>query len=245
MSTVLVTGSSRGLGLELVKQLSSRTTKADLVIAAARKCSPALDEVIANAGGRVLFVPLDISDLANITRSVEMVKSALDQRSLDILINCAGVHSETQGRVALMSDLEYQLSVNVTGAHNMIRSFLTLMEGGEVKKIINISTAYASMTRAAEVSYAPCPAYKISKAALNALTVQYAMSYQDKGFVFLAVSPGWLQTDMGGGNADLTVEEGANAVLDVVMSAGPECNGHFKNIHVPGWKGYDGQEIPW
>lgn len=118
------------------------------------------------------------------------------------------------------------------------------------------------MTRAAEVSYAPCPAYKISKAALNALTVQYATSYQDAGFIFLAVNPGvnilpkeltkllltiaqWLQTDMGGADADLTVEEGAKAVVDLVMSADQECNGRFKNIHVPGWAGYAGQEIPW
>ncbi|RAK97341.1 SDR family oxidoreductase [Aspergillus ibericus CBS 121593] len=244
MSTILVTGSSRGLGLELVKQMASQTSET-LVIAAARRCSPALDEVIANAGGRVSFVPLDISDLVSITRSVQLVKSALDQRSLDILINCAGVHSETHGGVALMSDLEYQLSVNVLGAHNVIRSFLPLMEGGEVKKIINISTAYASMTRAAEVTYAPCPAYKISKAALNALTVQYAMSYQDQGYIFLAISPGWLRTDMGGTNADLTVEEGAKAVVNAVMSADKECNGRFQNIHVPGWKGYDGQDIPW
>lgn len=46
------------------------------------------------------------------------------------------------------------------------------------------------MTKAREVGYAPCPAYKISKAALNALMVQYALSYEDEGFVFLAVNPG-------------------------------------------------------
>lgn len=46
------------------------------------------------------------------------------------------------------------------------------------------------MTSARAVSYAPCPAYKISKAALNALTVQYALSYEEEGFIFLSVSPG-------------------------------------------------------
>lgn len=102
MSTVLITGSSRGLGLELVAQLASRTTEIGLVIATARKCSAALSEVIAHASGRVLFVSLDVSNLESITRSVEQVNSALDQRSLDILINCAGVHSETRGGVALM-----------------------------------------------------------------------------------------------------------------------------------------------
>ncbi|PWY69631.1 hydroxyacyl dehydrogenase [Aspergillus sclerotioniger CBS 115572] len=245
MSSVLITGSSRGLGLELVKQLALRTIGVDLIVATARECSAALEDVIAHTDGRVLFVSLDVSNLESITRSVEQVRSALGQRRLDILINCAGVHSDTPGGVAHMTDLEYQLSVNVSGAHNVIRSYISLMETGEGKKIVNISTAYASITRAAEVSYAPCPAYKISKAALNALTVQYAMSYQDAGFIFLAVSPGWLQTDMGGTDADLTVEEGAKAVVDVVMSADKDCNGRFKNIQVPRWAAYDGLDIPW
>ncbi|TPR04689.1 Meiotically up-regulated protein [Aspergillus niger] len=151
--------------------------------------------------------------------SAEEVRSALNQQSLDMLINCAGVHSETHGKLALMSDLEYQLSVNVTGTHNVLRHYLPLMQNSNVKKIINISSAYGSMTSARAVSYAPCPAYKISKAALNALTVQYALSYEEEGFIFLSVSPGWLQSDMGGKNADLTVPQGAEAVLSISLSA--------------------------
>ena len=110
--------------------------------------------------------------------------------------------------------------------------------------------------------YAPCPAYKISKCALNQLTVQYALSYQDEGFVCIAVNPGvsqslhssgkimlirsqWLQSDMGGKGADLTLPQGAEAVWNVVEFAGASDNGRFKNIYVPGWKAYDGQDIPW
>ncbi|GKZ35786.1 hypothetical protein AbraIFM66950_006581 [Aspergillus brasiliensis] len=246
MSTFLVTGSSRGLGLELVKQLAAGASlEGGLVIATARKCSSELAQVITQSNGCVVFVALDISDESRIAESAEEVRSALNQRSLDMLINCAGVHSETHGKLALMSDLDYQLSVNVTGTHNVLRHYLPLMHSSKVKKIINISSAYGSMTSAREVSYAPCPAYKISKAALNALTVQYALSYEDEGFIFLAVSPGWLQSDMGGKNADLTVPQGAEAVLNISMSADSIDNGRFKNIGVPGWEAYDGQDIPW
>ncbi|PYH76502.1 hypothetical protein BO82DRAFT_407119 [Aspergillus uvarum CBS 121591] len=85
------------------------------------------------------------------------------------------------------------------------------------------------------------PAYKVSKAALNALTVQYALSYEADGFVFMA----WLQTDMGGSGADLTVSQGAKAVLEVTVAADEKSNGTFRNIHVAGSEIYRGEEIPW
>lgn len=97
------------------------------------------------------------------------------------------------------------------------------------------------------------------------MTVQYALSYEDDGFVFLAVSPGvgclchqpnkidfiltnsvqWLKSDMGGQHADLTVPQGAKAVLKVAFAADSRDNGTFKNIDVPGWEKYDGQILAW
>ncbi|PLB44949.1 hypothetical protein P170DRAFT_450012 [Aspergillus steynii IBT 23096] len=101
MSNILVTGSSRGLGLELVKQLAARaSTEGGLVIATARKCSSDLNELVAQSNETVVFVSLDVADEASITQSVEETKAALNQRSLDVLINCAGVHSETHGKLA-------------------------------------------------------------------------------------------------------------------------------------------------
>ncbi|KAF9895202.1 hypothetical protein FE257_000104 [Aspergillus nanangensis] len=237
--------SSRGLGLELVKQSAAHAAiQGGLVIAAARKCSAKLDDIIAQGNGSVVFVPLDISDEESIMQSAKKVISLLQGRTLDILINCAGVHSETEGKLANMSDLAYQLSVNVIGTHNVLREFLPLMKDGLVKKVANISSAFGSITNARDVTYAACPAYKISKAALNALIVQYALSYQDDGFTIIAVHPGWLQTDMGGENADLIVPEGGKVVLDLVMSVDSTSNGCFKNIKVPGWAAYDGGDIP-
>lgn len=114
-----------------------------------------------------------------------------------------------------------------------------------------------------------CPAYKISKAALNMLTVQYAQDYAAEGYTFLAVSPGvsiwnscrlliafansdkWLRTDLGSSYADLPVETGAEKVVDIVKKASPEQNGKFVTIHVPGWEKaegnnqYPGGEVPW
>ncbi|KAE8151182.1 hypothetical protein BDV25DRAFT_153038 [Aspergillus avenaceus] len=245
MATYTVVGSSRGLGLAIVKELLARDpAEVGLVVAAARSPTQALDEVVKQSAGRAVFVPLDVVSESSAAECVEKI-SSLQIGSIDVLINCAGVHSWLQGGVALMNDLEYQLKVNVVGAHNVTRALLPLLQKGKSKKIANISSAYGSMTAAESSAFAPCPAYKISKASLNALTVQYALSYKEEGFVFMAVSPGWLKTEMGGEDAHLTVEEGAQAVLRVVDDADSSSNGCFKNIEVPGWDNYDGKNIPW
>ncbi|OJK02973.1 hypothetical protein ASPACDRAFT_113531 [Aspergillus aculeatus ATCC 16872] len=247
MSTILITGSSRGLGFELVQQFAALLPENGLIIAAARNITPALEEVIAREKGRVAFVALDITDEASVVRSAEEVRGVLGDRKLEILVNCAGVIGETQDKAGLVSsaDLDFTLSVNVTGTHNVTRSYLPLMQGAQVKKVINISSQYGSMARARATDYAKVPAYKVSKAALNALTVQYALSYEADGFVFMTVHPGWLQTDMGGSGADLTVSQGAKAVLEVIVAADEKSNGTFRNIHVEGSEIYRGEEIPW
>lgn len=103
MLNVLVTGSSRGLGLELVKQLAAHPDlNGGLVVATARKCSSELQNVISVSKGTVVFVALDVTDQEIIVQSAEEVRSALAGRSLDTLINCAGVHGETHGKLALM-----------------------------------------------------------------------------------------------------------------------------------------------
>lgn len=103
MYNVLVTGSSRGLGLELVQHIAAHPNlKGGLVIATARKCSPQLDQVVAASNGSVTFVALDVADEASVKKSAKEVKSALGGRSLDMVINCAGVHSETHGKVTGM-----------------------------------------------------------------------------------------------------------------------------------------------
>ncbi|CAG7974278.1 unnamed protein product [Penicillium olsonii] len=114
-----------------------------------------------------------------------------------------------------------------------------------------ISTILGSMAMADSFQALPSPAYKISKAALNMLTVQYANQYSSEGFTFVGISPGWLRTDLGSARAHLSVETGAEKVLEVIQRVTPDQNGKFFNIHIPGWEAaegadqYDGKEIPW
>lgn len=88
-------------------------------------------------------------------------------------------------------DLEMVLNSNVIGVRNVTRAMLPLLRQSKQKKIINISSALGSIALTEAFSFAPpCAAYKVSKAALNMLTTQWAISFKNDGVIVLSVSPG-------------------------------------------------------
>ncbi|KAE8155196.1 hypothetical protein BDV25DRAFT_38344 [Aspergillus avenaceus] len=255
MASYLITGSSRGLGLALVSRLIALpASQVATVFATSRQDQPSanLKEIIDRSAGRVAHVQLNTTDQLSIKSAVQQVERQLQGRGLDVLINNAGVQPMTQGGVETMDNLTDAFSINVNATHEVCRAFLPLLRKGQRKVISNISTALGSIAMATPYLARTSPAYNITKAALNMLTKQYALNLEKEEFTVFCLSPGWLQTDMGGSGADLSSEEGAVAVLDLIQNANHrETNGRFLNIHVPGWehaKGfnrYDGKEIPW
>ncbi|KAI1370471.1 NAD(P)-binding protein [Hypoxylon crocopeplum] len=190
--------SSRGLGLAFVRQLTSiPTSEVSKVFATARGDSPVLDELAQKSPGRVFFVKLD---------------------GLDVLINNAGMCEYASDRVESMDNLADSFTINVLGVYWVMRTFIPLLQKDTLKKVANISTTLGSIIEARAAVYFPAPAYKISKAAMNALTVQYALDHEKEGLSFMAVFPGWMKPDLSGGDmADLTPEEGAKASLNVIL----------------------------
>ncbi|KAJ5467893.1 hypothetical protein N7475_005645 [Penicillium sp. IBT 31633x] len=253
MASYLVTGSSRGLGLALITRLATLPkTEVGTIIAAVRQDDSAqLNEIANNSSWRVQTVKLDVTDDSSVKEAVGEVGRQLQGKGLDYLVNNAGVADWSPTGLEEMNNLNETFNVNVMGPHLVSRAFLPLLRKGEKKTVINISTTMGSISMAEAFRSLPSPAYKISKAALNMLTVQYAKKYEDDGFTFLAVSPGWLRTDLGGHRAHLSVQTGAEKVVDIIQNATPKQNGKFVNIHVPGWEApegadqYDGKEIPW
>ncbi|KAI9745951.1 MAG: hypothetical protein M1818_000632 [Claussenomyces sp. TS43310] len=248
MASYLITGCSRGLGLELVKQLvSASSSSVGLVFATARSTTPsaALSDMINSSGGRVRFVQLDVTDDDSIEAATKEVAHQLGDKGLDVLINNAGIQSLEMGGASCMDSLEITLASNVVSVHKVSSAFLPLLSKGKEKKLVNISSTLGSMALKGYSALAPYPSYKISKAALNMLTVQYSLELGPKGFMVFAVSPGWLQTDLGGPQADLPPETGAKAVMDIVYNSSKEDNGAFRNIHIPGHPLYDGENPPW
>ncbi|KAL4765276.1 SDR family oxidoreductase [Aspergillus foveolatus] len=253
MATYLITGASRGLGLELAAQLAaSPSSEVSLVFTTSRDISArSLIGLIKKFSGRVVPVQLDPSDPESLRAAVALVDDHLQGRGLDVLINNSGVQPITPGKIEMADDLTEVLHTNVTLTHLVTRAFLPLLRQGSRKVITNISSTLGSISLSPQFSRSPAHAYKISKAAMNMMTVQYALQYADEEFTVFAVSPGWLRTDMGGQYADLPVETGAEQVLKYVKNGGKELNGRFLNIHVPGWENapgpnqYPGGDAPW
>ena len=243
MSSYLVTGCSRGLGLELVKELCVAPASAvNKVIATSRSPSAALDEIIGSHSSRFQYVQLDVTNEDSIQQAVQHAAQILDGRGLDVLINNAGIQGlEKKGMPALQTILE----TNIIAVERVTRAFLPLLQKGSDKKVVNVSSTLGSMAFNDFTKTMPFPSYKISKAALNMLTIQQANELESQGFTVFCVSPGWLQTDLGGQSADLAPDVGAKATLNVIYSTTPNDNGAFRNIHIENNPMYDGTNPPW
>ena len=140
MATYLITGSSRGLGLEFASQLSALpSTSVRTIYATARSETPALRSLIVQSSGRVVFVELETTSRSSAAAAAAAVEKHLDGRGLDVLINNAGVMPVYMtGGIEGMDDLEKVLDVNVVGVHEVTRAFLPLLRRGGMKKVINM-----------------------------------------------------------------------------------------------------------
>ncbi|PVH93919.1 short-chain dehydrogenase-like protein [Periconia macrospinosa] len=254
MATYFITGTSRGLGLNVTKKLLLRpASEVSKIIAAARSESDALKSVIAGSNGRVEYVPLEVTDEEQVQKAASLAAGILGDSGLDVLVNNAGIMPFTKGGVPNMTDLKHVFEVDVLSVHNVTTAFIPLLEKGKLKKVVNISTAMGSIVQAPKYKLTPTPAYKIAKAALNMLTVQWHLAKYEEGFSVITLQPGWVKTDLGGQIADLEVEEAASAIEERLVHAGRPESGKFLNIRVYGWENgkpgkhnyYDGKELPW
>jgi len=228
----IVTGGNRGIGQEIARQLM----KADVfVVVGCRdqpKCDAAL-EALRRDGANVDAHPLDVNDTKTVRRFVEYVEKQHGAPS--ILVNNAGVYPEaTASRVADTPTSVWRetFETNLFGAVRMCREVLPLMKKMRYGRIVNISSGMGQLQQMGEGS----PAYRVSKAALNALTRTLASEVAGTGILVNSMSPGWVRTDMGGEDAPRSVEEGAETAvwLSLLPSNGP--TGQFFRDRKP---------IPW
>ncbi|KAK8084690.1 hypothetical protein PG997_005961 [Apiospora hydei] len=278
MSNYLITGTSKGLGLCLVKELLKRpASSVGLIFATTRSApTPALQKAIDESSGRVVNIIVDPTDLESLRAALPVVEKRLGDAGLDVLINNVGTGPFANGIKNMYASVlsggkkktvltqEYTdydhlpnrdnladvFNVNVMSVQNVTTAFLPLLEKGERKKVVNMSTTVSSFAYQDVFVRLPAPAYKITKAALNMLTLQWGMEYRDKGFTIFGVSPGWCKTDMGGEGANLEPEQGAEAAMKVIDAAGKEEVGRMVNIRLEGFEDgpgdrYQGGVVPW
>lgn len=232
MAQYLVTGANRGLGLEFVRQLLARGER---VIAACRHTERAseLNRLSGQFPGHLKVLPLDVAEPRSITelaREVEM----LDLR-IDVLINNAGVltSGETFGAIE-SSSLEQAFATNAQGPFLLSQALASRLS--ENAKVIAISSGLGSIERATRFG---TPSYNISKAALNMAMRMLGHALADRSIAVLALSPGWVKTDMGGAGADLETEKSVSDMLKVIDAL------RFDAAAIGQFLGNTGDPVPW
>ena len=228
----IVTGANRGLGFEIARQLMSHNV---FVVAGCRdsaKCDATAEKLRAE-GDNVAAHVLDVNDTHSVRAFVEAVTKNAGAPS--ILVNNAGVFPEERG--AKLTDLStaywrMTFETNLFGAMRMCREVVPHMLKLRYGRIVNVSSGLGQMSRMG----AGTPAYRVSKAALNALTLTLADEVRGTGILVNSMSPGWVKTDMGGEEAPRSAEEGADTAvwLCLLPSSGP--TGQFFR---------DREPIPW
>jgi NAD(P)-dependent dehydrogenase (short-subunit alcohol dehydrogenase family) len=232
----LVTGSNRGLGFETCKQLAE---KGITPILTSRNPEAGLQAAkkLENLGLSVVHQTLDVVDQKSIARVYELISKQFGK--LDILINNAGVFRDDtdspEGASLFTTQIDTirtTLETNTFGAIRMIQTFVPLMKKQNYGRIVNISSGMGQLSE----MNGKWPAYRISKTALNAVTRIAADELQESNILVNSVCPGWVKTDMGGPDAELTPTEAVDTIvwLATLPDRGP-TGGFFRERQQIAW----------
>ena len=220
MSTVLITGANRGIGLEMTKRYAAAGHS---VIATARQPSKsdALN-ALAKSTGRVTVLALEVGDEA----SVDALAKALDGKPIDILINNAGALGGRGGWESREHDLKSWTEVlvtNVVGPYFVSRAVIPNLQKSKSGKLAIIASHLGS----SELAKGGIYPYRASKAGAINLARNLAVDLKPLGIAVIAFHPGWVQTDMGGDGADITPTESAAGIRKVAADWTLETSGNF------------------
>lgn len=238
MTTVLITGASRGLGLEFTRQYAAEGCE---VIATCR--NPAAAHELANvacaAGGRVCVEPLDVADHA----AIDALAAKYRGTPIDILINNAGEIGPRDPALTrlpeqLFGTMNYAawrrvLEVNTLAPLKVAESFAAHVAASAQKKMIFISSSTGSNAEGKHAVIAYCS----SKAALNKVVTMLAMTLKDRGVVCAAVCPGHVRTDLGGDSAVLEPPDSISGLRRVIAALTLADSGCYRD--------YNGVTIGW
>jgi NAD(P)-dependent dehydrogenase (short-subunit alcohol dehydrogenase family) len=196
-----VTGANRGIGFAIAQQLATTHH----VAVAARHLADA-DTAAALIGNDAFGVALDVTDAPGVALAIEQVVAHTGR--IDAVVNNAGGHYDSGTPPTEMTDddLIDAFDINTVGPLRVIRAALPHMLGSRWGRIVNVSSRSGTF----EATWADAPAYGISKAALNMLTLQFGKQLIGSGVLINACCPGWVRTRMGGASAERSVEEGAD-----------------------------------
>lgn len=232
----LISGANRGIGLETTRQLARLGLIAIIGAREPAKGRAAAERLRAE-GLDVLTVGLDVLDAASVHAAVGEIVHRFSR--LDVLVNNAAILMDGPGTAvpggALDVPIEAALhtfDTNTIGPMRLIQATAPFMREKGYGRIVNVSSGAGQLSD----MRGDYTAYRLSKAALNALTRATAAEFTEGDIKVNSVCPGWVRTDMGGPNAERTVEKGAETIvwLATLPANGP-TSGFFR----------DKKPIPW
>jgi NAD(P)-dependent dehydrogenase (short-subunit alcohol dehydrogenase family) len=235
----LVTGASKGIGLETVRQLTAAGVHVLLGARTLEKANAAAAG-IAGAEG----VQLDVTSEADIAAVAAMIAARFGH--LDILINNAGVMVESGDFAANTTatipaaKLRETFDSNFFGVVALTQALLPLVEKSEAGRIVNLSSILGSLTLHATpgspIYDSKLFAYNVSKTALNGFTVHLAHALRGTAVKVNSAHPGWVKTDMGGAMAPMELEDGAKTSVQLAMLGADGPTGGYFHL---------GETLPW
>lgn len=231
MTTILVTGANRGLGLEFVRQYAAEGVH---VHAACRNPAKAdaLNAIASASKGKVTIHAMNVADEASVTACAK----ALNGAALDIVINNAGIYGPKNQSAA---DMDYAgwaetHAINTMGPLRVAAAFKEHLKRGTAPRMVAITSQMGSIAQGGGRGFY---AYRSSKAALNMVINLLANDWREEGIATLALHPGWVRTDMGGPQAPLLPEESVSGMRKVIAALTPSGSGTYLD--------YAGKAIAW
>ena len=198
--TAFVTGANRGIGLEVCNQLGAEGARIIMGVRDPSSAKTQLDHLISSDVDAVI-VKIDVSNVDSI---YEVTSSKLER--VDILINNAAVLDRARNIFSLDDEeLQKVIRTNLIGAALLAKYFGAQMKKQGWGRIVNVSSGMGSVARGFG---GDSPAYRISKLALNGLTISMAKALNGSGVLVNSIDPGWVRTEMGGKAATRSVQEG-------------------------------------
>ncbi|MFE6487042.1 SDR family oxidoreductase [Streptomyces sp. NPDC057757] len=238
----LVTGANKGIGYEIATGLGALGYRVGVGARDEVRREDAVEKLRA-AGVNAFGVPLDVTSAPSVTAAAELIEQEAGR--LDVLVNNAGISGEmgpgwVQDPTTLDLDVvRTVVETNVIGVIRVTNAMLPLLRRSTSPRIVNVSSAVASLTRQADPDVEIGPvmaAYSPSKTFLNAVTVQYARQFADTDILINAACPGLVETDFTGFQGPRTPEQGAaTAIRLATLPDGGPTGSFFEDDGVIPW----------
>ena len=228
--TILITGSNRGIGLELTEQFAADGWT---VIACCRNPADAgALQALSNRYPAIELHALEVTDY----EQMASLSAQLRDRSIDILLSNAGIYGPRGanfGGVEAAAWLEV-FEINSIAPLMLVQSFVEQVAASQQKLVAVVSSKMGSIgDNGSGGNYI----YRSSKTTVNQVVKCLSIDLAGRGISAITLHPGWVQTDMGGANAEISTHECASGLKAILQSAGPAQSGQFIE--------FNGDSIPW